>query len=90
MTGVYATLKSQVDSKMVTFLIAKDNVNKLTVFNTFGQSIQVLDIEKMRDITIMSINGHLHPKEYDIVKLYDELLILGTLDEIKKIKMDLE
>lgn len=90
MTGVYATLKSQVDSKMVTFLLAKVNVNKLTVFNTFGQSIQVLDIEKMRDITIMSINGHLHPKEYDIVKLYDELLILGTLDEIKKIKMDLE
>jgi Trk K+ transport system NAD-binding subunit len=88
--GIYSTLKSKVKNKSVTFLLAKIFIKNFHGFNDDKSEINVLTIEKALGVTIMAINGILHPKEDDIIQINDELLVLGTIQEIKKFKMAVE
>ena len=96
MDGIIATLKTDVkkDTKekeiFETMVLAKVIVNRLPITDEGAEADDVLDIEKKFNLTILAVNNYFHVKEGYPIKLGDVLMVLGELEEVKKVKKLLE
>jgi Trk K+ transport system NAD-binding subunit len=97
MDGILATLKTEVPSPGKTgedifqpMVLAKVKIKKLPFVNNKSKADDVLDLERIANATIIAVNGNFHVKEGYPIKLGDELMILGEISEINKIRSELE
>ena len=70
--------------------VAKVRIKKLPIVNDKSKADDVLDLEQIANATILAVNGNFHVKEGYPIKLGDELMILGEIAEINKIRSELE
>ena len=97
MDGIIATLKTEVSLLEKTeedifrpMVLAKVKIRNLSILGDNKEADDVLDLEKTANATILAVNGNFHVKEGYPIKLGDELMILGDIREIHKIRSELE
>lgn len=97
MDGIMATLKTEVSMSEKSdkdffepMILAKVKIKKLPMVENKARADDVLDLEQTANATILAVNGNFHVKEGYPIKLGDELMILGEIREIHKLRSQLE